>query len=45
MGDSTFGSLVSIDRDKGEQGKRMRRTRHTIVMKMSKNAEIRNEDR
>ena len=44
MGDGTFGSLVSTDGDKGEQGKRMRRTSHTIVMKMSKNAEMRDKD-
>jgi hypothetical protein len=44
MGDGTCGSLVSTDGDKGKQGKRMRRTRHTMVTKMSKNAEMRDED-
>jgi hypothetical protein len=43
MGGGTFGSLVSTDGDKGEQGKRMRRTRHTIVMKISENAKMRDE--
>jgi hypothetical protein len=33
MGDDAFGSLVFLNGNKGEQGKRMRRTRHTIVMK------------
>jgi hypothetical protein len=44
MGDGTFGSLVSTDGDKGEQSKRIKRTKHTIVMKISKNAEMRDED-
>jgi hypothetical protein len=33
MGDDTFGSLVSRLGDKGEQGKRIRRMRHTRAMK------------
>jgi hypothetical protein len=33
MGDGTFGSLVFLVGTEGEQGKRMRRTRHNRAMK------------
>jgi hypothetical protein len=33
MGDGMFSLLVSIVGIEGEQGKRIRRTRHAVVMK------------